>query len=255
MRTEFRRRNSGQEKRKDVNNINNIYEKKEKRLYKGKRKINIIGVLVIITVIMLACVYGPRAIELYNRYKEDNSKAAEQKEKKVIYPLEIKLDAKQILKIDDMLENYFKGIKTDVNSTDGFSNKEMIEFGLNILSEKYSSSGIVPSATMDSVINTYFGVEGIDYKKEGYGKLKVKTSEEKEDNSNTYVFAKIKQMEKDSDTYELEAHEISAETAKKEGYEEKDIISKKIITVKKIVEIDEKTQEESSRYVFAKSNV
>lgn len=254
MRTEYRRRNPEGEKKKDINNINNIYQEKAKKLYK-KKKINIIGALVIITVIMLACVYGPRAIELYNRYKEDDSKAMENNKKEEVYPLEIKLDAKQVVEINDMLDSYFKGIKTDVNATDGFSNTEMIEFGLNILSEKYSSSGIVPSATMNSVIKTYFGVEGIDYKKEGYSKLKVKTSEEKEDGSNVYVFAKIKQMEKDSDTYELEAHEISAETAKKEGYEEKDIISKKIITVKKIVDIDEKTQVETGRYVFVRSNV
>lgn len=249
METREKRRNNTGEKQKNTNSttVNNL-----------KKKINIIGLLVIITIIMLLCIYLPRAIELYNRYKEEESK--DSKAQAVIYPLEIKLDANQMLDLNDMTGDYFTGIKTNVEDTDGFTNKEMIEFAISVLTEKYSSSGVIPSVAMDTVITRYFGVSGIDYKKEGYKTIKTRT-ESKESKVNTVIlFSKLKQLEKDSDNYEIEAHEISKQASEKDAYDEKDIISTKTILVKKVLEKDANgevatNQKDNIQYVFVKSIV
>ncbi len=243
----------------------NIREKtkgvKEKN-YKNRRKINIVGWLVTLTIVMIVSVYGPRAIELYNRHKKDDMKAPGDNSE--IYPLEIKLEDQQILEINDMLVNYFKGIKKDVDATDGFSNKEMIEFGLNILSEKYSSSGIVPPISMDTTISRYFGKDKIDYIAEGYKDLKIKESknEENEGSKETtiHILANIKKIEKDLEMYELEVYEILKSTIEKSEYKEKDIISKKKLILEKIVIKDyeaeaKEQQDKNNRYVFVKSNI
>lgn len=237
------------ETRRRNTKISNKENKEQKFIHGKKIKINIILSFVILTIIMIASIYGPRSIELYNRYKKDDAKASEVN--KVVYPLEINLSIAQIVEIDSMLENYFQGIKEDVDAADGFSNKEIIEFAINILSEKYSSSGIVPVTALDIVANRYFGVDNIDYKKEGYKSLEVKDIKDDTKINNVYVFTKIKQIEKESSLCELEVNEISEETSKKDSYSEKDVISKKVIIVNKI----QGENQDEDKYVFVKNKI
>ena len=54
----------------------------------------------------------------------------------------------------------------------------MVDFCRAILSNKYSSSGLISKSSMDSSIKKYFDVEGISYESIGYKELKVYTNTE-----------------------------------------------------------------------------
>lgn len=241
------------EKERNVENITTEDVKKNikenNQTYYKRKKINIIKLFVWITIIAIVIIYGTRGIQLYLRDKAEKAEALETLNS---YPQLRTLGTEEIIEINSMLENYFLGTSKDVVANDGFTNKEMIEFGINILSDKYSSSGIIPSNAMNLLISRYFNVNDIDYKSEGYSTLKTKTKA-KTTNDFVYLFGKIKQVSKDSDIYEMEVHELKPENAKKEEYIEEDIISKKIITMKKI-NTTSADAKETTRYIFLNSN-
>lgn len=222
---------------------------KEEKKIKSKIKVNIIGLVVILITIILLCIYVPRAIEIAKRH----SSAGKVTQAVIKYPREISLTAENKVVMNDLAVEFALGIISEVDPSDGFTNKEMINFARHNLSEKYSSSGIIPKTSLDTSIKRYFDVENLSYTKEGYKKLT--TYVNKKEKLPVYYITKLEQLEKDGDKYKATYDIVGLDKIQDGKYDKKDVKEEYVLQLQKKdeTEVDQATGETKvigSRYIF-----
>lgn len=224
-------------------NVRNNDEEKPKK----NRRFNILDIICLVIIVALIAVYAPRA---YRLYSERQDKLSEAKKDEVIeYPLEVKLTEEDTKFFTQFFKDYAVGITSGVDFTDDITEKEMVDFSRAVLSEKYSSSGVISKTSMDSTIKKYFDVSDLDYKKLGYKSLAVyKEYTPKE----IYNITKLMQKEKDGDIYLAYVDTLDKEVAKEGTYKPEEVKAKYIFTFKKIENKEEEKNISEVKYIVQK---
>lgn len=214
-------------------NVDSKHVNKEKNTTvkdtKKKRKLRILDIMCILTVIVLLCVYVPRAYSLYSENKKEKTG-----EKKITYPLKVEILDEDKLFFAEFVEDYAIGILEDVDPTDGFDDKEKVNFVRHVLSEKYKSSGVVSKSAMNSMLKKYFDVEDLDYASLGFKKLGVY---EKYESQYIYNITKLEQYDAVGEIYLAHADKIDKTNVIDGKYKEENVEEEYIFTLKKITEV------------------
>lgn len=223
-------------------------KEKQDKSNKKTRKINALDIITLVVIIVLIAIYAPRAYELYAERKAKLEEA--NKEPVIVYPLEVEITDKDTEFFTQFFKDYAVGITSGVDFSDDVTEKEMVEFARAILSEKYSSSGVISQTSMDNTLKKYFDVSDVNYKNLGYKSLAVfkdyKTSD-------VYNITKLMQAEKDGDIYLAYVDVIDKEKTKGKTYTEDDIKEKYLFTFKKVEEKDETGNVTDTRYIIQKT--
>jgi len=203
---------------------------KEQSLNK-KRKLNALDIIVLSVIAILFVMYAPRAWSLY---EERKAMLEEAKKPPIIeYPLEVEITEQDTEFFVKFFKDYSVGITAEgINLLDDISQNDMVDFCRAILTDKYSSSGLISKSSMDSSIKKYFDVEGVSYEGLGYKELKVYANTEAQ---KVFNVTKLMQTEKDSDIYLVYADVIDKSKVQEESYKKEDIEDVYIFTFKKIV--------------------
>lgn len=217
-------------------------EKQEKKV--KKRKFNILDIITLVVIIALIAIYAPRAYELYAERKAMLEEA--QKEPVIVYPLEVEITEEDTAFLTQFFKDYAVGVTSGVDFSDGITEKEMIDYSRAILSEKYSSSGVISQTSMDNLLKKYFDVSDLDYKSLGYKSLAVYKEYE---TSDVYNITKLLQKEENGDIYLAYVDMIDSEKAKEKSYTEDDVKEKYLFTFKKVEEKDEEGNVTGVRYI------
>lgn len=210
-------------RKKEVNN------KQEKA--KKKRILNALDIIVLSVIAILFIMYAPRAWSLYEERKAMLEEA--KKPPVIVYPLEVEITEQDTEFFVKFFKDYSVGITAEgINLFDDISQNDMVDFCRAILSNKYSSSGLISKSSMDSAIKKYFDVEGIVYQDLGYKELKVYANTESQ---KVFNVTKLMQTEKDSDVYLVYADVVDKSKVQEESYKKEDIEDVYIFTFRKIV--------------------
>lgn len=210
-------------RKKEVNN------KQEKA--KKKRILNALDIIVLSVIAILFIMYAPRAWSLYEERKAMLEEA--KKPPVIVYPLEVEITEQDTEFFVKFFKDYSVGITAEgINLFDDISQNDMVDFCRAILSNKYSSSGLISKSSMDSAIKKYFDVEGIVYQDLGYKELKVYANTESQ---KVFNVTKLMQTEKDSDVYLVYADIVDKSKVQEESYKKEDIEDVYIFTFRKIV--------------------
>lgn len=196
-----------------------------------KKKLNALDIIVLSVIAILLVMYAPRA---YSLYEERKSMLAEANKEPVIeYPLEVEIKEQDTEFLVKFFKDYSVGITAEgINLLDDISQNDMVDFCRAILTNKYSSSGVISKSSMDSSMKKYFDVEGVSYENLGYKELKVYKSVEP---AKVFNVTKMMQTERDSDIYLVYADCIDKSKVQEESYKKEDIEDVYIFTFKKIV--------------------
>lgn len=211
-------------------------EKVEKKVEKTKkkRKLNILDLITISVILILLIMYAPRAWSLY---EEHRAALEEAKKPPVIeYPLEVEITEQDTKFFVDFFKDYAVGIRADINLLDGITQNEMVDFCRVLLSEKYSSSGVISKTSMDSALQKYFEVSGLDYTSLGYKSLTVYKEYEAQ---KVFNVTKLMQLEENGDMYLVYADCIDKANVQEGTYKKENIEDVYIFTFKKIVTEEE----------------
>jgi len=203
---------------------------KEENITK-KRKLNALDIIVLSVIAILLIVYAPRAWSLY---EERKAMLEEAKKPPVIeYPLEVEITEQDTEFFVKFFKEYSVGITAEgINLLDDISQNDMVDFCRAILSDKYSSSGLISKTSMDSSMKKYFDLEGVSYEGLGYKELKVYENTEP---AKVFNVTKLMQFEKDSDIYLAYADCVDKSKVQEESYKKEDIEDVYIFTFRKIV--------------------
>lgn len=201
---------------------------------KKERKLKSLDIITISVIVILLILYAPRAWSLY---EEHRAKLEETKKEEVIeYPLEVEITEQDTKFFVDFFKDYAVGIRANINLLDGISQNEMVDFCRALLSEKYSSSGVISKTSMDNAIQKYFDVSGLVYQDLGYKSLAVY---EEYESQKVFNVTKLMQLEKDSDLYLVYADCIDKSNVQEGTYKKENIEDVYIFTFKKIVTEEE----------------
>lgn len=210
-------------------------EKKQKKVkVKKKRKLNVLDIIVLSVIAILLVMYAPRAWSLY---EEHRAMLAEANKPPVIeYPLEVEITEQDTKFFVDFFKDYAVGIRADINLLDDITQNEMVDFCRVLLSEKYSSSGVISKTSMDNAMQKYFEVSGLDYASLGYKSLTVYKDYESQ---KVFNVTKLMQLEENSDLYLVYADCIDKNNVQEGTYKKENIEDVYIFTFKKIVTEEE----------------
>ncbi len=225
-------------------------DNKQKEQSKKRIKINFLDILTLVVIVLILVIYAPKAVSLYSESKET---ANESNNANVVeYPLEVKISEEDTEFFINFFKEYALGITAGVDFLDGISENEMIDFCRVLLSEKYSSSGVISKTSMDALLKEYFDVSNIKYEDLGYKSLAVYKDYEA---LKVFNITKLMQLEKDGDTYIAYVDCIDKNKVTDGTYKKEDIEDIYIFTLKKITTEDTNNNDNSSsntRYVIKK---
>ena len=224
----------------------------KRRISEKKKRLNILDIISIVVIISLLALYAPRAISLYEERKEYLKEA--NKEKAVEYPLEVEISEEDTKFFVSFFSDYSIGITSGVDFTDDISQNEMIDFSRAILSEKYSSSGVISKMAMDNAIKKYFDVSDLNYTKLGYKSLSVyKEYEAKK----LFNVTKLMQLEKDSNMYLVYADCVDKSNVQEGIYKKENIEDVYMFTFEKMEEesLNDNEVENKVRYILKKVEI
>ena len=196
-----------------------------------KKRLNVLDIITIVVVIVLLVIYAPRAWSLYEQRKEMLEEA--KKEKVIEYPLEVEITEEDAKFFVNFFKDYAVGIRADINFLDDITENEMIDFARAILSEKYSSSGVISKTAMDNALKKYFDVSDLDYTKLGYKTLGVY---KEYDAQKVFNVIKLMQLEKDGNLYLAYADCIDKNNVQDGTYKKENIEDVYMFTFEKKVE-------------------
>ena len=218
-----------------------------KKRIKKKRRFNFLDIITITVIVLLIAIYMPRAYNLYSERKELLKES--KKEKVVEYPLEVEITEQDTKYFARFFEEYAVGITSNVNFLDGITQNEMVDFSRAILSEKYSSSGVISETSINNTVKRFFGISDIDYKSLGYKSLDVyKDYEVKK----VFNITKLMKLDKDSDLYLAYIDCIDKSKVQDGSYKKEDIEKVYIFTFKKVEEKDENGNVTNLQYILQK---
>jgi len=212
-------------------------EKKEKKVKNKeenitkKRKLNALDIIVLSVIAILLIVYAPRAWSLY---EERKAMLEEAKKPPVIeYPLEVEITEQDTEFFVKFFKEYSVGITAEgINLLDDISQNDMVDFCRAILSDKYSSSGLISKTSMDSALKKYFDVSDLDYSSLGYKSLAVYKDYESQ---KIFNVTKLMQLEENNDMYLVYADCIDKTNVQEGTYKKENIEDVYIFTFKKVV--------------------
>ncbi len=195
-----------------------------------KKKLNILDIITVSVILILIVMYAPRAWSLY---EEHRIKMEEAKKPPVIeYPLEVEITEQDTKFFSEFFKDYAVGIRSGINLLDDITQNDMVDFCRAILSEKYSSSGLISKTSMDSAMQKYFEVSGVDYASLGYKSL---TVYKEYDAQKVFNVTRLMQLEENGDLYLVYADCIDKVNVQEGTYKKENIEDVYIFTFKKIV--------------------
>jgi len=197
---------------------------------KKKRKLKILDIITLSVIVILLIMYAPRAWSLYAEHRAAIEEA--NKPPVIEYPLEVEITEQDTKFFVDFFKDYAVGIRADINLLDGISQNEMVDFCRVLLSEKYSSSGVISKTSMDSALKKYFDVSDLDYSSLGYKSLAVYKDYESQ---KIFNVTKLMQLEENNDMYLVYADCIDKTNVQEGTYKKENIEDVYIFTFKKVV--------------------
>ena len=210
-------------------------ERKEKNeKVKKNRKLKVLDIITLSVIAILLIMYAPRAWSLY---EERRAALEEAKKPPVIeYPLEVEITEQDTKFFVEFFKDYGVGIRAEINLLDGITQNEMVDFCRALLSEKYSSSGVISHSAMNSAVKKYFDVSDLNYAGLGYKSLGVYKETEAQ---KVFNVTKLMQLEENGDLYLVYTDCIDKANVQEGTYKKENIEDVYIFTFKKIVTEEE----------------